>query len=168
MCSQPEEGALAGRIAIYNLCKLGLQKEVKGVRDPAGSRGVWWEETEADQQPGGGWGRPSGARPRSLASRSALPPKLSGRPLNRRRPGLIYRREVSIRKGRIFLSLSTLPQPGGYHRYKLELPAYPRGPLEASEKRCLLHVRSCAGPQTGGSGRTSTLDEVLQNPKLFK
>lgn len=116
MCSQPEEGALAGRIAIYNLCKLGLQKEVKGVRDPAGNRGVWWEETEADQQPGGGWGRLSGARPRSLASRSALPPKRTGRPLNRRGPGLIYRREVSIREGRLFLSLSTLPQPGGYNR----------------------------------------------------
>lgn len=59
MCSQPE-GALVGRIAIYNLCKLGLQKEVKGVRDPAGSRGVWWEETEADPQPGGGLGEAGG------------------------------------------------------------------------------------------------------------
>lgn len=125
MCSQPEEGALARRIAIYNLCKLGLQKEVKGVRDPAGSRGVWWEETEADQQPGGGWGRLSGARPRSLASRSALPPKHTGRPLNRRRPGLIYRREVSIREGRIFLSLSTLPQPGGYNRSRTRASSLP-------------------------------------------
>lgn len=145
MCSQPEEGALAGRIAIYNLCKLGLQKEVKGVRDPAGNRGVWWEETEADQQPGGGWGRLSGARPRSLASRSALPPKRTGRPLNRRGPGLIYRREVSIREGRISYPLfHSLEATIGL---ELGLPACPRGPLEASEKWCLLDVRSCVVPR---------------------
>lgn len=117
----------------------------------------------------GGRGRLSGARPRGFACGRDLHPRCTGRPLNRSRIDLVYRRGVNIEKGEypspspLFQSLEDIAG------LELGLPTYPRGPLRASgDLREMMLDKSCAGPQTGGSGRANILEEVFQNPKLLK
>lgn len=120
---------------------------------------------------GGLWGggRLSRARPRGFACGRDLHPGCTGRPLNRNGMGLVYGRGVNIEKGEypspspLFQSLEDIAG------LELGLPTYPRGPLRASgDLREMMLDRPCAGPQTGGSGRASILEEVFQKPKLLK
>lgn len=117
----------------------------------------------------GGLGRLSGARPRGFASRTDLCPRYIGRLLIRGGAGSeLQETGQQRRKGEYSSPCPLFQILEDIASLERGFPAYPRGPLRASETWCIPHSRSCAGPQSGGSGRASTLEELLQNPKLVK
>lgn len=96
---------------VYNLCKLGLQKEIKRCERPQQQE----EDSGGRRQirsmcMKGGLGGPSGARPRGLTSGRDLHPEHVGRPLTWRGTGAGFQDRGQDR--RIFLLQPTAPEPG--------------------------------------------------------